>query len=88
MVKKVMANYYGHDILVVNTWLGGAELFIDGECRAGNRQLFALDPGKALLSAELEIQGQFHLVEVFVRAILTVEIKICVDGKQVGGEVF
>ena len=30
----------------------------------------------------------FHLVEVFVRAIITVEIKICLDGKQIGGEVF
>ena len=46
MVKKVMANYDGHDILVVNTWLGGAELFIDGECRAGNWQLFGSIPGK------------------------------------------
>ena len=54
----------------------------------GELATLRLDPGKALLSAELEIQGQFHLVEVFVRAILTVEIKICVDGKQVGGEVF
>ena len=42
MVKRVMANYYGHEILVVNTWLFGAKLFVDGALQDENKGLFAL----------------------------------------------
>ncbi len=88
MVKKVMANYYGHEILDVNSWFSGAKLFINGEFRGENRTLFALTGREPLLATELELKGQFHTVEVFCRAHFTVEIKICVDGQQIGGEVF
>jgi hypothetical protein len=88
MVKKVMANYYGHEILVVNGWFTGTKLFINGEFRAENRALFALTTNKPFLTTELELKGQSHTIEVFCRALLTVEIKICVDGQQIGGEVF
>jgi hypothetical protein len=28
------------------------------------------------------------LVEVYIKALVTVKAKICVDGKQIGGDVF
>ncbi len=88
MVKKVMANYYGHEILVVNTWFSGAKLFINGELRAENKALFAHTAERPFMTTELELKGLFHTVDVFCRAHLTVEIKICLDGQQIGGEVF
>jgi hypothetical protein len=88
MVKRMMANFYGHEILVVNTWFSGARLYINGECRAESGAVFVLNWKQALLTAEFDDDGELHIVEVFFRAIFMVEIKICVDGQQIGGEVF
>ena len=87
-LKEWAADVEGHAIQVSNTWLGGAKLTIDGECRDTNRSLFAIvRPTKAHLSARLE-QGNASspLVEVFFQALLDVEAKICVDGKRVAGD--
>src|SRR3954447_23057258 len=43
MVKRVMTNYYGHEIVVENSWLRGARLFVDGECQDENHAMIALD---------------------------------------------
>ena len=88
MKKEVVANYAGHTIRVVNTWFSGAKLYLDGDCRDSNTELFVLDKNAALMSAQLEVEGQKRLVEVFCQALFTVKIKICVDGELVGGESF
>jgi hypothetical protein len=77
----------GHAIRVTNSWMGGAKLYIDGEWRDINKKMIA-DPSKPALSARL-LQGNSEsaLVEVFMKAMFTVKAEICVDGKQVVGDV-
>ncbi|MBL4595505.1 MAG: hypothetical protein JKX99_02890 [Robiginitomaculum sp.] len=89
MPKKILiADYKGHEIRVENTWLFGAKLYIDDECRDTTVEWWALSPKQSLLRAPLGIDGVNHLVEVFFLAIFTVKIKIHVDGVQIAGDVF
>ena len=86
--KEWVAEVQGHAIRVSNSWSGGAKLYIDGECRDTNTRMVA-NAGAPALSARLE-QGKADspLIEVFVKAVFTVKAKICVDGRQVAGDVF
>ena len=84
--KEWKAEVDGHSIRVTNSWLGGAKLYIDGECRDINNKLLA-DPNRPALSARLmQENNESPPVEVFVKMIYTVKAKICVTGKQVGGD--
>ncbi len=87
MKKEWIAEFQGHQIRVINAWLGGAVLYIDGECRDTNNET-TISHATPALSARL-VQGNVDspLVEVFVKALLTVKAKICVDGKQIAGDV-
>ena len=85
--KEWIAEFQDHSIRVTNSWSGGAKLYIDGECRDTNSKMFA-SPSTPALSARLE-QGKSDspLVEIFVKAVVTVKARICVDGKQIAGDV-
>lgn len=85
--KEIVANFKDHQIRVVNTWLGGAKLYIDGDCRDTCNDLFAKS-GTPSLSASIEGDGTKHVIEVFIKAIVNVKIKICANGEQIGGESF
>ena len=88
-VQEWVANWEGREIKVRNSWTGGMRLFVDSEQVAENRQLFALDKDRALLAVTLPREdGTAALVEVFAYALLSVSVKIMVDGKQIAGEVF
>ena len=86
--KEWVSEFEGTTIKVVNTWLGGAKLYINGDCRDTNNDLTATKD-TAILSARIE-QGkpESPLVEIFIKAILTTKAKIVVNGKQIGGDVF
>lgn len=87
-LKEWVAEFEGHSIRVTNTWLGGAKLYVDGECRDTNRGAFAISATRPLLSARLDTNNvNSGLVEVFFKALLTVKAKICVNGKQVAGDI-
>ena len=89
MLRVWIAEYDGHQIRVHNTWFSGQRLFIDGECRDTDGQLFIVSGTIPRLSARLlGSEGQTHVVEVFSKAIFTVKVKICVDGRQIAGDVF
>ena len=90
MTKEWITEYNGHRIRVQSTWFSGAKLYIDGECRDTNHQLIVISGTIPRLSARLvESDGQTHIVEVFVKApLFTVKAKICLDGRQIGGDVF
>ena len=83
-VKK----FEGHEILVVNTWFSGIALYINGEQKDKNDGMFAVKGTEPLLKASMVVNGKEKLIEVFVRAILFVRVKICVDGEFVGGNNF
>jgi hypothetical protein len=88
MKKEWIAQIQGRQIRVTNSWLRGAKLYIDGEQRAANTNLFA-NPTRPSLSSNL-VQGDntTPLVEIFFNAIVTVKAKICVDGTQIAGDSF
>ena len=86
--KDWIAEAQGHSIRVSNTWIGGAKLYIDGECRDTNHTMVG-SPSGAALSARLEPgKAESPLVEVFIKAVFAVREKICIDGRQIGGDVF
>ena len=86
--KIVMAKYGEHEIRVENTWFSGATLFIDGGRVKKNNDYLALKNDKPLMAAKVKLEGAERLVEVYVSALFTIKIKICVDGMQIGGEEF
>lgn len=90
MTKEWIAEYNGHRIRVQNTWFSGARLYVDGECRDTNQQIFGVSGAIPRLSARLvDSDGQTRVIEIFVKApFFTVKAKICVDGRQIGGDVF
>jgi hypothetical protein len=87
--KSVKASYEKHDIEATNHWFKAAKLFIDGKLVATNNDVFALDKKQVKMKALIHIDGAEHMVEVFAWApLISVLIKICVDGKQIGGDAF
>jgi hypothetical protein len=88
MKKEVLADFHGHSIRVVNTWFSGMKLYIDGDVRDEHRGMFSVSGDSPALSASLSHGDEKHRVEVFVKALFTVKIKICVDGRHIGGESF
>jgi hypothetical protein len=82
--KVWFADYDGHTIRVVNTWFGGAKLYINGECKDTTSAFIAL--GETLLSAKLNDSGD--IVEVSISAVLTTKAKILVNKTQIGGDRF
>jgi hypothetical protein len=85
--KDVVANYKGHQIRVTNTWLGGAKLYVDGDCRDTSNDLFSLGR-KPVLSCSLELDGAKERIEVYLRAITGVLIKISANGVHIAGDTF
>jgi len=82
--KEWITTYENHTIKVVNTWFAGAKLYIDGECRDSDYS-FSVNPSFTLLSAKL---SDSNIIEIYAKAIWTVKIKICLNGEQIGGDVF
>jgi hypothetical protein len=86
--KEWVAEFQGHQIRVTNSWFGGAKLYINGECRATNKNLIA-DPSAPSLNARVKNDDtQSPLVEVFFEAIRTVKAKIFINGTLVAGDEF
>ena len=86
--KEWIAEVQGHAIRVSNSWTGGAKLYVDGECRDTNSRMFTGSSSAALSSRLEQSNPASPLIEVYVKAIFTVKAKICIDGKQIGGDVF
>lgn len=87
--REWVASFEDREIRVQNSWNGGMRLFIDDEQVAENHQLFSVDKERPLLTASVAREkGAPFLVEIFAHALFWVSVKIVVDGKQVGGEVF
>ena len=84
--KEWKAHVAGREIRVVNSWTGGTHLYIDGDRRDHNGGWFA-PAWRNWLSARL-VQGdpQSDLVEVRVKALLTVKAQIVVNGQFVAGD--
>jgi len=87
--KEWIGTWDGIEIKVRNSWNDGLKLFVDGEQVAENGSMFALDKNRPFVAATVErADGKTFLVEVYAYALLSVSVKIVVDGKQIAGEVF
>lgn len=94
--KEISADFAGHKIAVKNWWafgdfegsIEGSEisLSIDGKIVDSSRRKFWLRTSVPVLRGDLQIDGRTHRVEVFVRALFQVRIKICVDGQKLAGD--
>ena len=61
----------GHKVKIVNSWLRGAKLYVDGDFRDQDSSLLATG-GEALLSAKL---ADFGILEIFPKsALVSVEM--------------
>ncbi len=80
------ASFKGHEIRAFSTWTNEAELCIDGICLDTSR-LRVFSSRQRILKAELRDGELTHTVEVYAKALLSVRLQICVDGRQVAGEV-
>lgn len=87
--KDWTASYGGHEIRVRNSWNGGLKLFVDETLLAEHRGTFALEKNKPVLNVIIEPDlGKPFSVEVFAYALLTVKVKIVVNGEQIAGDAF
>jgi hypothetical protein len=89
MAKSVVCDYEGKTIKVVNTFLK-CSLFVEDKLMAENKDLFALDPSKPLLSVlDYPFVSGTKNIDVFVESgMVSVKIKICVNGQKIGGDNF
>lgn len=84
--KEWVANVDGHQVRVVNSWTGGTRLYIDGERRDSNHGLFAPDWTHWLSARVVPNDLNSALVEVYIKALFTVKVKIHVNGQQFSGD--
>jgi hypothetical protein len=89
MAKSVTCNYEGKSIRVVNTLLK-CSLFVDDELTAESKDWFAFDPSRPLLSvSNYPFASGEKNIEVFAESgIVSVKIKICINGQKIGGDNF
>jgi hypothetical protein len=67
----------------VDSW---GKLYVDGNCRDINNALVA-SPKRPTLSATVAGKSGEFLVEVYMKSLVTVKAKICVNATQIGGDV-
>lgn len=71
MRKEFEFTVKNHKVKIVNSWIRGAKLYIDGECRDQDTSFFA-NGNTVLLSANL---GELGILEIFPRsALISVEM--------------
>lgn len=70
----------GHVIKVVNSWLHGMKLYVDGDLRDHDRSFFASGT-EVMLSARL---AELGVLEIEPRSLVTVEIEVYLakDGQR------
>jgi hypothetical protein len=87
--KEWTTTYNGCSIRVRNSWTGGIQLYVNDNCCASNTELFAIDKTKPVIRHEFTaFSGAPFVIEVFAYALLTVKVRIVINGTQVAGDSF
>jgi hypothetical protein len=78
----------GLSIRVVDSWFGGAELWINGVLHGTYTSVWSLPPDEPVLSATVRgSSGREHVVEVLLQAwSFSIRAAILVDGARVAGD--
>lgn len=86
--KEWLYQFGDHEIRVINTWLNGAYLYIDGFLRDTSHSRLAIRP-QTFMSARLKRDDPSSpLIEVKAEALFFVKVQICADGKRIAGDHF
>lgn len=73
----------GASFLIFNSWSSGMQLRAQGKTIAESRSLVSLDMKRPFLTASVvDLAGNSRQIEVFVRALLLIDIRVAVDGTQ------
>lgn len=87
--KDWRARYGQHSIRVKNSWVGGIHLIVNGELRDSHLWPFVVRKDKPRLRCYLDSDTEEPaLLEVFVRAMLDVQVKIVVNGRCIASDSF
>jgi hypothetical protein len=85
--KTVTAVVDGREIEAVNTWFSGERLLVDGDVVAESQALFSVSESHPILEARFTGEsGKTHYVEVYIAAVVTTRMMICVDGEYEAGD--
>ena len=84
--KIVAGEWKGKPVEAINTWFNGATLKFDGKIVATNHDYFALRVAAPLMQAEVEVDGESALIEVYARALLTVQLELKLNGEHLAGD--
>ena len=72
---------------VLNDWRAGMRLFAGEQLVAENTKQFSLNTRGAFMSASIrDSSGRSQRVEVFVKAVIWVDIRVCIDGRALRSE--
>jgi hypothetical protein len=88
--KEWRANYNGHEIKVIYTWINNLQLLIDDELKdeVNIKAVIGFSEDVFLTSSVWSENGAKMMVEVFVKPTLwSIEVRICVGSNEIGGEV-
>ena len=73
----------GTSFRILNSWKGGMQLRAHEKTVAENRSHFSLDMKRPFLTATVvDHAGNSRQVEVYVRALLLIDIRVAIDGTQ------
>jgi len=82
---EVCTLFHGHEVRVVSTWTQDVRMYIDGACKG--RSIKRIPHKKTrILSTTLCDGSDEYLVEVFAKALLSVKLQVCINGRQIAGE--
>ena len=68
--------------------LSGLSLFVNNMQIKKADGFVDLNKKQPWIAEPVTLDGSDRLIEVFVNAVFSVKIKICVDGKRIGGDDF
>ncbi len=90
--KEWKVSFEGTEIIVTNSWSfsgeTGAKLYINGSKVDDTDQKIVSKKTPILRGAFESPTGELFKVEVFMKALFSVKVKICVNGVRIGGDEF
>ena len=85
--KSVSVIVDGREIVAENTWFSGERLYVDGELVAEAQTAFNVSESHPLLEARFTgLSGETHYIEVYIVAVVTTKLMVCVDGEYAAGD--
>ena len=82
--ETIITHFASHEIKVVYSIYQGGHLYIDGKLTDQCSDCVPA-PHSASLKTEIEFKGDKRRIEVFIDVALSIDIRICLDGRTIAG---